>query len=103
MSSEICGNCNNFRPGRGERLFNCTGARHAGLSYGMQVRADTRACEAFLPLGAADVPVFVRSKGEPERKAPFEPVGLCAVGKRSLIAIVALAIVIDSWLLYTCA
>ena len=103
MSSDICGNCSSFRPGRGERLFNCTVARHAGLGYGMQVRADTQACEEFVPIGATDVPVLVRPKNEPERKEPLEPVGLCPVGKRTLILVVALAIVIDTWLLYTCA
>ena len=103
MSSNICGNCGSFRPKRGERLFNCTAARYAGLSYGMQVRADTQVCEAFVPIGATDGPVPFRPKSEPERKEPLEPVGLCQVGKRTLILVVALAIVIDTWLLYTCA
>ena len=69
----------------------------------MQVRADTQACEGLEPIGATDVPVLVRPKGETERKEPLEPVGLCSVGKRTLVFIVVLAIVIDSWLLYTCA
>jgi len=44
-----CGNCQSFNPKPGEKFFNCTNARHAGLKYGMQVREDSRACEAFVP------------------------------------------------------
>ena len=44
-----CGNCQSFNPKPGEKFFNCTSAKHAGLKYGMQVRADSRACEAFVP------------------------------------------------------
>ena len=103
MNSDICGNCDKFRPESGERFFNCTCARHAGLSYGLQVRADTRACEAFVSFEASSASVPAQPHERLPRKEPLEPVGLCAVGKRTLISVVALAIVIDSWLLYTCA
>ena len=46
---DICGNCQNFKPKPDEKFFNCTEAKHAGLKYGMQVRADSRTCEAFIP------------------------------------------------------
>jgi hypothetical protein len=44
-----CGDCRNFTPKTDEKFFNCTAAKHSGLRYGMQVRADTRACEALAP------------------------------------------------------
>ena len=42
-----CSDCRYFNPKPGDKFFNCTSAKHAGLSYGMQVRPDSRACEAF--------------------------------------------------------
>lgn len=103
MGSNVCGNCGNFKPEPGEKFLNCTGARHAGLSYGMQVRADTRACEAFVPFEASATPALVQPKEQLPRKEPLEPVGLCTVGKRTLVTVVAVSILLDSWLLYTCA
>ncbi len=103
MSSDICGNCGNFKSTQGERFFNCTSAKYAGLSYGMQVRADTRACEAFAPFTASSSPALALPKDRLQRKEPLEPVGLCSVGKRTLVFVVVLAIILDSWLLYTCA
>ncbi len=50
---DLCGKCKHFKPKKDEKLFNCTKATHAGLKYGMQVRADSRACEAFVPKGSA--------------------------------------------------
>jgi hypothetical protein len=44
-----CGDCQKFTPKAGEKFFNCTAAKHAGLGYGMQVRADSRICDAFVP------------------------------------------------------
>lgn len=44
-----CGDCQNFKVKEGEKSFNCTKAVHAGVKYGMQVRADSRACDAFVP------------------------------------------------------
>jgi hypothetical protein len=43
----ICGDCQKFQPGEGEKLFNCTKGFHAGFKYGMQVREDSRACDAY--------------------------------------------------------
>ena len=48
---DLCGKCKQFKPKKDEKFFNCTKATHAGLKYGMQVRADSRACEAFMPIG----------------------------------------------------
>ena len=39
-----CGDCSIFIP----ELFNCTDARATHGPVGMQVRADTRACDAFV-------------------------------------------------------
>jgi hypothetical protein len=44
-----CSDCRHFAPKPDQKLFNCTAAKHAGLGYGMQVRADSRACDAFVP------------------------------------------------------
>lgn len=96
MPGDICGNCGNFRPGAGERFFRCTRAKHAGLRYSMEVRADTRACEAFIPQSSANPQV-------PGRKEPMETVGLCSWGEMGLVASVAMMVVLVSWLLYTCA
>jgi len=52
MSSEQkdkCSDCQHFAPKPDGKLFNCTAAKHAGLGYGMQVRADSRSCDAFVP------------------------------------------------------
>ena len=78
MSSSICGNCQNFKPKKGDRFFNCTAARHAGVKYGMQVRADTRSCDAFLPSGTPPKPTpspgpILQSKPEPEPKIEPKP------------------------------
>ncbi len=50
MATEVkdkCGDCANFAPKPDEKFFNCAAARHSGLRYGMQVRADSRGCEAL--------------------------------------------------------
>ena len=99
MNSNICGNCGNFSPLPGEKFFNCSSSRHAGLSYGMQVRADTRACEAFV----APEPTTSSGVVVEQRKTPVETVGLCSWGELSLVLSVLLMIVLVSWLLYTCA
>ena len=44
-----CGYCTHFNPKPDNKFFNCIEAKHAGLKYGMQVREDSRACEAFKP------------------------------------------------------
>lgn len=103
MGGSVCGNCGKFRPKTGERFFNCISAKQTGLSYGMQVRVDTWACEAFVPFQSSSAPATVQPKDQLPRKEPLEPVGLCSVGKRTLLLVVVLAIILDSWLLYTCA
>lgn len=45
----LCGSCKNFRLEKDKKFFNCTEAKHGGLRYGMQVRVDSQACDAFLP------------------------------------------------------
>lgn len=72
MSSNICGNCQNFKPKKGEKFFNCTSARHAGVKYGMQVRADTRFCDAFLPSGNSPEPTH-SPRPTLEAKPELEP------------------------------
>jgi len=105
MGSNICGNCGNFKPKPGEKFVNCTGARHAGLSYGMQVRVDSRACDAFMPFYIDSNPKSepIQQKDNQESDDRVEAVGLCRLGKNSLVAAVALAVILVSWLLYTCA
>jgi hypothetical protein len=44
-----CNDCQHFQPKPDEKFCNCTVAKHAGLGYGMQVRADSRTCDAFAP------------------------------------------------------
>ena len=44
----VCGNCQNFKLEKDKKFFNCLSARHGGLKYGMQVRVDSQACEAFV-------------------------------------------------------
>jgi len=76
MSSNICGNCQNFKPKKGDKFFNCTSARHAGVKYGMQVRADTRSCDAFLPFGTPSTPKpapWPRPTLEPQPKPLSQP------------------------------
>ena len=115
MSSNICGNCDNFKPKPGEKFFNCSSARHAGLSYGMQVRADTRSCDAFLPLKAsskrAAVPPVppvapgehVLSEESPPSDEREQAVVLCSRGRLAVIASLVIAIGLVSVLLWTCA
>ena len=52
MTADIikkCGDCKQFDPKEGETFFNCTKAVHGGTKYGMQVRADSNACDGFAP------------------------------------------------------
>lgn len=46
---DLCGDCRHFNPKPDEKHFNCTNAQHSGVKYGMQVRADSRGCQAFEP------------------------------------------------------
>ena len=49
VKQSLCGNCKNYKPKADKKFFNCISAKHAGLKYGMQVRVDSQACEAFIP------------------------------------------------------
>jgi len=49
MGQNLCGSCQEFKPESGKRFFNCLKAEHAALKYGMQVRVDSQACDAFAP------------------------------------------------------
>jgi hypothetical protein len=65
MSSNICGNCQNFKPRKGDKFFTCNTAKHAGVKYIMQVRSNTRSCDAFLPFETPSTP---KTKPEPKPK-----------------------------------
>ena len=45
MGVPRCGDCKMFMP----NLLNCTKAKMMGNPVGMQVKADTSACDAFMP------------------------------------------------------
>lgn len=49
VKQSLCGNCKNYKPKADKKFFDCISAKHAGLKYGMQVRVDSQACEAFIP------------------------------------------------------
>jgi len=106
MSSNICGNCDKFKPKQGERFFNCTYARHAGVSYGMQVRADTRSCDAFIPFKTspphpAPSTSTIRKTITPKIERP-RPTGLCPWGRAVLIIGLIIAILVIAGLAYMC-
>jgi len=113
MSTNICGNCENFKPKKDERFFNCTFAKHAGVSYGMQVRADTRACDAFSPYrprsstpSTTMPPPIQKPAAKSARKQPDDrqrPTGLCPWGRVILIAALVIVILILAGLAYMCA
>jgi len=48
VKQAVCGNCKNFKLEKDKKFFNCTSAKHGGLKYGMQVRVDSQACDAFV-------------------------------------------------------
>lgn len=62
MSSNKCGFCRNFKPKKGAKFFDCTSAKQGTLKYGMQVRADTRACDAFAPSTPSPMPSKERAQ-----------------------------------------
>jgi len=128
MAGNICGNCANFKPKAGEKFFNCTDAKQGGIKYGMQVRSDTRACEAFTVPAKSTTPKLTPT-AEPGRKpvvksapqvtpraepgaarqpsaTPPEdkprPTGLCAWGKTVLIVSVVIVVALVSWGVYAC-
>jgi molybdenum cofactor biosynthesis enzyme MoaA len=48
VQQSVCGNCQSFKLEKDKKFFNCLSAKHGGLKYGMQVRVDSQACEAFV-------------------------------------------------------
>ena len=43
-----CGNCQSFKLEKDKKFFDCIDAKHGGLKYGMQVRVDSQACDAYV-------------------------------------------------------
>lgn len=103
MSNNICGNCANFKPKPSEKFFNCTKAIHAGVDYGMQVRADTRSCDAFEPLKPPGVPKPAPKTIKAPAKATPQAAKLCPWGRLIMLAAIILIILLLSWGIYTCA
>jgi hypothetical protein len=102
MSSNICGNCANFKPKQGEKLFNCTVAQNAGVKYAMQVRADTRSCEAFSPLKQPPTLKAPAKPPPPAKKRAQPPAVLCNWGRLILIAAIVIIILLIGWGAYSC-
>src|SRR4030042_3052616 len=100
MSDRTCGSCGNFQPKGEEKFFNCTSAKQAGIRYGMQVRADTGACEAFTPNSprSAPTPPLSTERVEPD----IQSCGRTILKIALLLAIIVI-IAMLSWLLYSCA
>lgn len=48
VKQSVCGSCQSFKLGKDKKFFNCVNAKHGGLKYGMQVRIDSQACDAFV-------------------------------------------------------
>jgi hypothetical protein len=48
VTQSACGNCRSFKLEKDKKFFNCLNAKHGGLKYGMQVRVDSQACDAFV-------------------------------------------------------
>ena len=105
MSGNVCGNCSNFKPKPGDKVFNCLVARHAGVTYGMQVRKDTASCDAFAPLKAsAPAPSKKIAQPAPQsRKEPPSRARLCSWGRLLLITALLIALILVAFGIYTCA
>ena len=88
VSNRLCGNCEHFRLGRGQKFFNCTCAEHSGVKYAKQVRGDTKACDAFSP---------------PKQRPEPTPGRLCNWRRIILIAALIIIIALLAWGAYTCA
>ena len=91
MSTSVCGDCKNFQPKKGAKFFNCTSAKQAGIGYGMQVRTDTRACDAFLP--SKPTPMLSTDRAQPAWRGPW--------WKALFLILLILAVGLLSWGLYT--
>lgn len=97
MERNVCGKCKAFKPKPGALFFNCTQARHSGLNYGMQVREDTQACDAFVSNNPGHVtkPPLSRERAEPAKARPSRRLFLIA---GIVAAIIFLALLI--WFIY---
>lgn len=105
MSSNVCGNCANFKPKAGAKFFDCTVATHEGVKYGMQVRSDTSACDAFSPLRRPLNPQTTTKPAQRQsRPKETEPgrVMLCNWGRVLAIAAIIILIIIIAVVAYTC-
>lgn len=102
MSSNVCGNCGNFKPERGAKFFDCTKAQHAGLKYGMQVRADSRACDAFVPVKGAVAQEAKPAGGGAPGGTRQETAKLCPWVKIALLVVLVIAVILLSWGIVTC-
>jgi len=104
VRANVCGNCSNFKPKQGDKFFNCTYATQGGVKYAMQVRADTRSCEAFSPLSqpsklppkAQPTPPLTKKRAQPGRG------GLCPWGRIIMLAAIVIIILLLAWGAYTC-
>lgn len=102
-SANVCGNCANFKPKQGEKFFNCTYAKQGGVKYAMQVRADTRSCEAFSPLSQPSKPPTKAQPTPPlPKRAEPRPRGLCPWGRTVMLAVIIIIILLLAWGAYTC-
>jgi len=90
MKGDVCGNCRNFKLKTGEKFYNCTRAEHAGLKYGMQVRANTRSCDAYV---SASMPSGERA----------QPVGFPHRRRAMLLIASLIAVLLASWAIYSYA
>jgi len=106
MSGNICGNCRNFKPKPGDKIFNCLVARHAEVTYGMQVRKDTASCDAFAPLQAS-APAPSKKIAQPAPQSRKEPPSrrglLCPWGRTVIIVALVLLLLLVALGIYTCA
>jgi hypothetical protein len=105
ISSNVCGNCANFKPRQGDKFFNCTFAKQAGVPYAMQVRADTRSCEAFSafqqpPKPQTDAKTAVKPP-VPRKAAPQSP-QVCNWLRLIIVAVLIILIVLIAWGGYSC-
>lgn len=102
MSSNICGNCANFKPKQGDKFFNCTYAKQAGVSYAMQVRADTRSCQAFAPVTQSPKPQTAKPAPPAKRTEP-QSGRLCPWGRIMLIAAIVIIVLLIGYAAYRCS
>jgi len=100
--SEYCGKCTHFKPNQNGMFFNCLYAKHAGVNYGMQVRSDSRACDAFSsPKYQANPKTTVRPPQQQQRAEPPHR-RLGAWQKIVLVAAIIIIVLLLAWAVYAC-